>query len=172
MQDPLLTLPPPGCQMRRVQPFSTQQRPDLAGRPRCVGLAQDPQLVPHRELPPTCSLQPLRHLRVRPTRSVRHDRHALAFDGAILRRHGLSSFSTLTSSSFSRVSPTIDRVGVDTMVREASTTGAADAAMLIMFGEPTVKSGFLPMLDAEVTNQDSSMHSFTVEATFLKGGQL
>ncbi|MCC6177195.1 MAG: hypothetical protein IT305_17960 [Chloroflexi bacterium] len=35
-----------------------------------------------------------------------------------------------------------------------------------------MKSGFLPMLDAEVTNQDSSMHSFTVQATFLKGGQL
>src|SRR5438128_1830783 len=112
MQDPLLTLPPPRCQMRRVQPFSTQQRPDLAGRPRRVGLAQDPQLVPHRELPPAGSLQPLRHLGVRPTRPVRHDRRALAFDGAILRRHGLSSFSTLTISSFSGVSPTIDREGL------------------------------------------------------------
>src|SRR6266536_581316 len=103
--------------MRRVQPFATQQRADLAGGPRRVGLTQDPQRVPHRELPPPRSFEPLRHLGVRPTRPVRHDRHALAFDGAILRRHGPSSFSTLiTIFSFSGVSHTIDREGLSELI--------------------------------------------------------
>src|SRR5215207_8775533 len=36
---------------------------------------------------------------VRPTRSVRHQRQILAVDGAVLRRHGLSSFSTLVTNN-------------------------------------------------------------------------
>src|SRR6266511_4294105 len=99
--------------MRRVQPFPTQQDTDLAGGPGRVGLAQDPQFVPDRELPPTRTLQPLRHLGVRPTRAVRHNRQILPIDGAVLRHHGPSSFSTLvTNSSFAGVSPTIGREGV------------------------------------------------------------
>src|SRR6266508_492902 len=99
--------------MRRVQPFPTQQDTDLAGGPGRVGLAQDPQFVPDRELPPTRTLQPLRHLGVRPTRAVRHNRQILPIDGAVLRHHGPSSFSTLvTNSSFAGVSPTIGREGL------------------------------------------------------------
>jgi len=67
VEDPFLTLPPPRRQMRRVQPFPTQQSTDLARRPGRIGLTQDPQLVPDRELPPSRSLQSLRHLGVRTT---------------------------------------------------------------------------------------------------------
>src|SRR4051794_27806759 len=98
--------------MRRIQPFPTQQGTDLSRRPGRIGLTQDPQLVPDRELPSTGTLQPLRHLGVRSTRAGRHTRQIFAVDGAVLRRHGLSSFSTLITHYFvSRVSPTIGREG-------------------------------------------------------------
>src|SRR5215207_6804908 len=96
VQDPLLPLPTPRRQMRRVQPLPTEQRTDLTRRPGRIGVAQHPQLVPDRELPPTRSLQSLRYLGFRPTHPVGRDRQVLAIDGAVLRRHGLRSFSTLT----------------------------------------------------------------------------
>src|SRR5262249_52881730 len=104
--------PTPRRQMRRVQPLPTQEGPALARRTGRIGLAQDPELVPDRELPPPRSLKPLRYLGVRPTQLVRHERQILAFDGAVLRRHELSSFSTLvTIYPVSCGSPTIGREG-------------------------------------------------------------
>jgi hypothetical protein len=97
IQDPFLALPSPRRQVRRVQPFPSEQGPDLARRPGRVRLAQDPQLVPHRELPTARSLQPLGDFGVRPTLLARRSGHFLVVDGAVLRRHGLSSFSTLTN---------------------------------------------------------------------------
>ena len=96
VEDPFLALPTPRRQVRRIQPFPTQQGTDLARRPGRIGLAQDPQLVPHRELPPTRTLQPLGYFGVRSTHLARRSSHFLPVDGAVLRRHGLSSFSTLT----------------------------------------------------------------------------
>lgn len=64
------------------------------------------------------------------------------------------------------------RVDVDTMVREAQSTPAAEAARKITFGEPAIKEGSFPTVDVEVTNGDSAPHSFTVQAIFLQGGEL
>lgn len=65
------------------------------------------------------------------------------------------------------------RVDVDTMVREANSTPGAAAAAMIAFGAPAVRSdGSLTTVDVEVTNRDSTAHSFTVQAAFLKGDQL
>jgi hypothetical protein len=61
------------------------------------------------------------------------------------------------------------RTEVNTMIREATTTPAAEAASKISFGPPKQsKIG----LDVEATNGDSAAHSFIVIATFLKGGEL
>jgi hypothetical protein len=65
------------------------------------------------------------------------------------------------------------RVDVDTMVEEADETEGSRAASKIKFGKPKISSNAgLMTVDVEVTNNDSKKHSMTVQATFLKRGQL
>jgi len=64
------------------------------------------------------------------------------------------------------------RLDVDTMVRDVRTTPAAEAAAKLRFGPPAIRRGNLPTMDVEVRNEDTAAHSFTVQAAFLKGGNL
>lgn len=65
------------------------------------------------------------------------------------------------------------RVDVDTLTNASKSTDASDVVGKIKFGPPTVKSvGGLGTVNVEVTNGDSTKHSFTVEAVFLQGGTL
>lgn len=64
------------------------------------------------------------------------------------------------------------RLDVDTMIREVDATASADAAMKIVFGSPAISGGDFPMVNVEVTNNDSAQHSMTVQAVFTQGGQL
>lgn len=65
------------------------------------------------------------------------------------------------------------RVDMDTMVREARSTPGAEAAAKITFGRPTVRgTGPLTLVEVEATNGDTAIHSFTVQAAFLRGGEL
>lgn len=65
------------------------------------------------------------------------------------------------------------RVDVDTMIREAASTPGADAAAKLSFGPPNIKTqGSLSTVDVEVKNGDSAPHSFTVQAAYLKAGEL
>lgn len=65
------------------------------------------------------------------------------------------------------------RVDVDTMVREAETTGGAQIAQRQRFGPVAVNDvgGFITA-DVEVTNGDDDTHSYTVQAAWLAGDQL
>jgi hypothetical protein len=65
------------------------------------------------------------------------------------------------------------RLDVDTMVLDAKSTPAADAAAKVSFGEPKVTgtAGF-NIVEVEATNGASTALSFTVQAAFLKAGRL
>jgi hypothetical protein len=65
------------------------------------------------------------------------------------------------------------RVEIDTMVREAKTTPGAETAASVVFGEPKLSGAAgLQMVEVETTSKASAVHTFTVQAAFLKGGKL
>lgn len=62
------------------------------------------------------------------------------------------------------------RIDVDTMILETKTTDGADAARQIVFGPPAIDAnGFI---NVEATNNDDSLHTFTVQGILMQGGQL
>lgn len=66
------------------------------------------------------------------------------------------------------------RVNVDTLVQEARSTRAAEVASKITFGKLAAQSAFggFTTLVVETTNGDTRAHTFTVQASFYKGGNL
>lgn len=61
------------------------------------------------------------------------------------------------------------RVDVDTLLAERESTSQAETASQIIFGEPVV-GGF--GVNVEATNKNERPHSFTVQATFMRDGEL
>jgi hypothetical protein len=65
------------------------------------------------------------------------------------------------------------RVDVDTLIQDAASTDASEAAGKITFGAPKVTaSAGMTMMDVEVTNGDDASHTFTIQAMIMNNGEL